>query len=106
MADYSRAWKLRRILKTIPWISFIITAALLVAVGNFHSLRFVENFYIHIWIALILIFAIANIKIAFFKCPRCHKKFNSSIMKEHSYSYRGDLGKACGNCGLKEYENS
>lgn len=102
MSDYSRDWKAHRFWKRLPWFAFAITAALLFAMGQFSALQRREPLLPIVWLAWVGCFVLANIRLARFVCPRCHKRFNSSLFTG-GISLRRSLGKACGNCGLPLY---
>jgi hypothetical protein len=102
MADYSEAWRSHRFWKRLPLLGMGFAFVLLIAMGQVPSLQRFDPLLPVFGVALVALFVVANVKLARFVCPRCKKRFNANFLGGGA-SPRGDVGKACGHCGLSLY---
>ena len=104
MGDYSAAWRAHRFWSWLP------LSAMGAAMISFY-LGVPDSLFDPILVVLVACFVLANVNLARFKCPRCHKSFNSSLFGNSNLlgsglSFRNGAGKTCGNCGLALYDNA
>lgn len=102
MPDYSQAWRSRRFWARLPLFPMGTAVVLMIAMGQIPALRSLEPLLPVLGVAFIACMVLANIRLASFICPRCRKRFNSGVSGSGGFSFRPDLGKACGNCGLEQ----
>ena len=105
MADYSESWRAHRFWRRLPLIGMVFAFVFIFAAGQFPALQALDPLFPFVWLALVVCFVLANIKLATFKCPRCHQRFNANILGG-GFALRSNAGRACGNCGLLLYEDA